>query len=67
MSDRMTAAEFRATQEKPKRAKYGNQKATLQGVLFDSAREARRWLVLQDMLRHTGADIAPPRVTGART
>ena len=48
MVDRMTAADFRAQQTAPSR-KYGNETVTVKGIQFDSAREARRWIVLCDM------------------
>jgi hypothetical protein len=48
MTDRITAAEFNAQQAEPAR-KYGNEKITVQGIKFDSKREANRWLVLRDM------------------
>lgn len=39
MTDRMSAAQFKA-QTKPKRSKYGNVKVTVDGIRFDSKREA---------------------------
>lgn len=47
MSDRMTAAEFQAVRAAAKRSKYGNQRVTVQGVEFDSKREAMRYLLLR--------------------
>jgi hypothetical protein len=40
MTQRMSAAEFKATTEKPKRSKYGNTPVTIDGIRFDSKREA---------------------------
>jgi len=40
MTQRMSAAEFKATTEKPKRSKYGNTPVTIDGLRFDSKREA---------------------------
>lgn len=36
---------------KAKRPKYGNKKTTVDGITFDSKREAERWLVLKAMER----------------
>lgn len=47
MTERLTAADFLAQQAAPRR-KYGNEPVTVQGIKFDSAREARRWIVLRD-------------------
>lgn len=32
--------------QRPTRSKYGNRKTTVDGITFDSAREARRWTEL---------------------
>ena len=31
-----------------KRSKYGNRKVTIEGINFDSEREAKRYLILKD-------------------
>lgn len=51
----MTAAEYRgrAREPKPRPQKYGNRKVDVDGITFDSAREARRWGELQ-MLERAG-------------
>ena len=38
---------------KPKRSKYGNKKVTIDGITFDSQREARRWQELK-LLENAG-------------
>lgn len=43
MSERMTAADLRAMQEQPKTQKYGAQRVVVDGITFDSKREANRW------------------------
>jgi hypothetical protein len=54
MTERMSAAEFQA---QPKRkSKYGNQPVTIDGVRFDSRREADRWCVLR--LREKAGEIS---------
>lgn len=47
MNDRMTAAQLRELQDKPKDHKYRAQRVTIDGITFDSRREARRWAQLQ--------------------
>lgn len=49
MSERIKAADY-ATKV-AKRPKYGNRKVTVDGIKFDSKREADRWLVLRDRER----------------
>lgn len=49
MTIRMSAAEARAITSKPKRNKYGAKKVTLDGIRFDSQREAKRYAELRDM------------------
>ena len=45
MTERITAAAFKA--RKPaKKSKYGNKRVTVDGIKFDSKREAGRWVVL---------------------
>lgn len=44
----ITAAEARALMA-PKKSKYGNRKVTIDGITFDSTKEANRWRVLKDM------------------
>lgn len=52
MVDRMTAADLRELQKtKPKANKYGAEKVTLDGVVFDSKKEARRWGELQLLVK----------------
>lgn len=41
--ERMTAAEYKATAKPEKRRKYGNKPVVVDGIKFDSQREARRW------------------------
>ena len=47
MTDRMSAAELRAIQEQPKSQKYSAQRITVDGITFDSKREAKRWTELK--------------------
>ena len=47
MTDRMSAAELRAIQEQPKSQKYSAQRITVDGITFDSKREAKRWAELK--------------------
>jgi len=45
MTERITAAAFKA--RKPaKKSKYGNKRVTVDGIKFDSIKEAGRWVVL---------------------
>jgi len=54
---RMTQEQYDALQEKrkistagePKKSKYGNRRTEVNGILFDSAREAARWSELTMM------------------
>lgn len=50
MTRRMTAAQFRAEGGRA-RNKYGAERATVDGIAFDSKREANRWLYLRNMER----------------
>lgn len=50
MTIRISAAQYRA-KANTKRPKYGNRKVVVDGVKFDSRREARRWAELQQMER----------------
>jgi hypothetical protein len=43
----ITAAEYRAGAEQPRRRKYGNKPVTIDGERFDSIAEAARWATLQ--------------------
>lgn len=43
----MTAAEFRAQVSKPKRSKFNNTKVVIDGITFDSKKEARRYQLLK--------------------
>lgn len=47
MNERISSAQFRSMQGKPKRSKYGNKKVVVDGVTFDSQKEANRWLELK--------------------
>lgn len=49
MSERVSAAAFRAGQAARGGNKYSAQRATVGGIKFDSKREANRWLVLNQM------------------
>jgi len=44
--ERMTAADLRAMQSQPKSQKYGAQRTVVDGVTFDSKKEAARWAQL---------------------
>ncbi|MEP0454477.1 MAG: DUF1064 domain-containing protein, partial [Roseibium sp.] len=46
MVERMTAADILATQSQPKSQKYGAQRTVVDGVTFDSKKEAARWAQL---------------------
>lgn len=49
MSERITAAEFRAKHGgKPQRSKYNNVPTEVDGIVFDSGREANRYVTLRD-------------------
>jgi hypothetical protein len=43
LGDRMTAAELVASQTKAKSNKYSAQRVEVDGITFDSKKEARRW------------------------
>lgn len=45
----LTREEGRKLLTKPKRSKYGNQKTVVDGITFDSKREAERWLYLKSL------------------
>lgn len=47
MTGRMTAKEFRE-REQPKRNKFGAKKTVVDGITFDSAKEAKRWVFLRE-------------------
>jgi hypothetical protein len=47
MSIHLTRQEANAILTKPKRSKYGNVKVTINGITFDSGKEADRYLVLK--------------------
>lgn len=47
MTDRMTAKAYQKA--KPKRSKYGAKRTTVDGIKFDSAKEASRWSQLKLM------------------
>lgn len=46
-TQRVSAAEFRAMQAKPKRPKYNARKTVVDGITFDSAAEARYYAALK--------------------
>lgn len=48
---RVTAEEYRAEQAKPRRRKYGNTPTVVDGIRFDSLREANRYSELKLMER----------------
>lgn len=50
MMDSMTAEEWQALNEQPKPSKYRNVKTVIDGIAFDSKREARRYAELKLML-----------------
>lgn len=43
MTDKMTAKEFKEMQKRPKRSKYNARKTVVDGITFDSKKEARRY------------------------
>lgn len=43
MSEQMTAKQFRETVKAPKPSKYRNRQTVVDGIRFDSAKEARRY------------------------
>lgn len=47
MTERMTASQYTAKALKPKRSKYGANRTIVDGIKFDSAKEARRWTKLR--------------------
>lgn len=47
MSINLSREEARTILSKPKRSKYGNVKVTINGITFDSGKEADRYLVLK--------------------
>ncbi|MGR9130795.1 DUF1064 domain-containing protein [Rhizobium leguminosarum] len=47
MTVNLTRQEARALLTKPKRAKYGNRKVMIDGILFDSVKEGKRWQELR--------------------
>lgn len=50
MTDRMTAEQLKASQPKPaKRSKYGAKKHIVDGIKFDSIKEANRWIDLNHL------------------
>ena len=53
MTERMSAADLRAIQEQPKGQKYSAQRQTVDGITFDSKKEARRYQELR-MLERAG-------------
>jgi hypothetical protein len=52
------AEQYRAAlaEAKPKRSKYGNRKTVVNGIEFDSAKEANRWAILK--LRERAGEIS---------
>ena len=55
MSERMTAADYRAKAEQAGGNKYGAEPVKVDGIRFDSKREARRWHILR--LREMAGEI----------
>ena len=51
MSDSMTAAEFLATQTTERGNKYGAKRTEVDGITFDSKREAERYTELRNLER----------------
>jgi len=47
MTERMTTSEFRQIDRKRGKQKYNAQRTTVDGITFDSAKEARRWQELR--------------------
>ena len=52
MTEKITAKEYRDMQKRPKRSKYNARKTIVDGITFDSKKEARRYkeLKLQEKL-----------------
>lgn len=46
MTDRISAKEYKSLQKKT-RSKYGNKRTTVDGISFDSKREAEHWSLLK--------------------
>lgn len=55
MPDRMSAADYRAQRAAEPRNKYGAEPVVVDGIRFDSKREARRWHILR--LREKAGEI----------
>lgn len=51
MIDILTLMQHKETLKKKKRPKYGNHKTTVDGLIFDSKREAKRWGELNILLK----------------
>lgn len=51
MSHELSAEEYRAMQDDPKRGKYGNRRVVVDGIRFDSQAEASRYFDLKHMER----------------
>jgi hypothetical protein len=49
--EKMTAADLAALQAKPKKQKYSAQRVEVDGISFDSKKEARRWGELKLLVR----------------
>ncbi len=47
MTEKITAKEYRDMQKRPKRSKYNARKTTVDGIKFDSKKEASRYKVLK--------------------
>lgn len=52
----ISAAEYRAMTEKPKRSKYGNKRVLLDGITFDSKAEANYYAALK--LRERAGEVS---------
>lgn len=51
MTERMSAADLRAMQEQPKANKFGAKRFEVDGIQFDSKKEAKRYQELKVLLR----------------
>lgn len=51
---RMTAKELRALTAVPKRNKFNAKKTVVDGITFDSAKEAKRWIYLRQLEKSGG-------------
>lgn len=49
MTETISAAAYRSQTPEKKRSKYGNKKVTVDGITFDSQKEAKRWTELKQL------------------